>query len=186
MVVLFCKSGVIRPGTCALWCILYFTKVAKDISSPICFPFLYLYSFPRGFMHADQNILVFPELFEGSQRDPTVWGEREPLSRGCRQSVPLGWICLHGHSQDVLGWVRDGVCLAISWWDKDTEWCWISSSPSRRSRDWRKLGSSPLQAPVHTLISVCTEMGRSQPELAASASHNDHSWTFMQTFVLNK
>lgn len=97
---------------------LYFTKVAKDVNSPIFSPFLYLYSFPRGFMHADQNILVFPALFEGSQSDPTVWGvcwdSLFPVAQAdfavqmyfiCMVTVRMCW----SESGLVCGWLSHGV-----------------------------------------------------------------------------
>lgn len=180
MVAHFCKSGVIRPGTCSLWCILYFTKVAKGISSLIVFfPFLYLYSFPRGFMHEDENILVFPALFEGSQGDPPGWGVwcgAAPVL-WCRQAVLLAWICLQGHR---MGWAEPGlVCARVG------QSCWGVLNLPRSQHMKQGVEGTGEQPPVATSsnphLLVCTEL-RSQPELAASASWQWLSMGFQVKF----
>lgn len=102
--------------------VFYTLQKLQRTLAHLLFPLSSIYTpFLRGFMHAHQNILVFPALFEGSQSDPTVWGERGPGGVWCWGSpfpVGAGRLCcsdgfICGSSQDVLGWIRAGVCLAV-------------------------------------------------------------------------
>lgn len=180
MVAHFCKSGVIRPGTCALWCILYFTKVAKDISSPTFSPFFYLYSFPERIYACTSKypcfsctLWGFPKWSHclGWERAQGCLVLRQPLSRGCRQTVLLRWIYL---------WFQSG-CAGLN-----QGWC-VPGCPSVWQRRWLVLNLlmsqhtkqgvevTGAQPPTDTSslphLLVCTELRRTQPELAAS--HND-------------
>lgn len=144
MVAHFCKSGVIRP---LLSDVFYTLQNLQRTLAHLFFfflPFLYLYSFPRGFIYADKNILVFPVLFEGSQCDPPGWGV---CARLCCWG---GFVCV---VTVRMCWAGPGlVGLATPGWDKDTE-----GSESPHEAEWR--GVSPCR---HQLIPSSSAVHRAE------------------------
>lgn len=188
MVAHFCKSGVIRPGT-FLSDICYTLQKLQRTLTHLFFPLSSIYTpFPEDSCMQIKISLFFLHSLKVPKVIPLFGVFAETASFLWHRQILLLRCILFAWSQSGCAGLNQGWCVVgcPMVWQRYWEVLNLPKSQHTKQKVEETGEQSPMDISSYPCLLVCTELRRSQPELASSASHNDYPWTFMSTSVLNK
>lgn len=188
MVAHFSKSGVIRPGT-FLSDICYTLQKLQRTLTHLFFSLSSIYTpFPEDSCMQIKISLFFLHSLKVPKVIPLFGVFAETASFLWHRQILLFRCILFAGSQSGCAGLNQGWCVVgcPMVWQRYWEVLNLPKSQHTKRKVEETGEQSPMDISSYPCLLVCTELRRSQPELASSASHNDYPWTFMSTSVLNK